>query len=294
MFSLIVGGLTVGSIYALIACGFVLIFKGTSLLNFAHGAMVLLGGYVAYEVAQVFGFWAALVVSAATVGVLGWIIQRSIFSRLKARPLVEMFMIALGLDVILFSLISGYRPWSVTPKSVPNPWGSDTIIVLGTNVRLASLGMIVISTVLLAGLGLYLRYSRTGLAMQVTSLDREVATILGVRVDRYFVVSWILAGALAGIAGAFLGIFPNLLEPQTHGIAMRALPAVILGGIDSVPGTWLAALLLGLFEVFTVSFAPDWIGDGFHRVMPYVIMFFVLLLRPQGFFGTREREVARL
>jgi branched-chain amino acid transport system permease protein len=293
---LLVGGVTVGCIYALIAGGFVLIFRGTSILNFAQGALVLLGGYVAYSIATSGipgGFYSGVFGSILVTGAVAWLIQRGIFARLGGRPLFSLFMVTLGLDVVMFSLISSYRPWSHTPKEVGSPWGIQLVQIAGTNIPRASLWIIATTGVALGVLALFLRFSKWGLAMQITAMDNEVATILGIRVQRVFALSWLLAGALAALAGAFLGTFPRLLEPATHGVALRAIPAAILGGIDSLPGTGLAAILLGVIEVYTAAYAPGWLGQNFHLVMPYMIMFIVLLVRPQGFFGTREREVHR-
>ncbi len=293
---LLVGGLTVGCIYALIAGGFVLIFRGTSVMNFAHGSFVLVGGYIAYSISAAglpFGFWGSLVGAMAAMGVAAWLVQKGIFSRLGGLPLFALFMITLGLDTIFVSLVGGYFPWSANPKEVGSPWGINIVEVGNWRFPQASLWIIGITVVVVAALALFLRLSKWGLAMHVTALDNEVANILGIRVDRVFALSWMLAGCLAGLAGAFLGTFPRLLEPATHGLALRAIPAAILGGVDSLPGTGLAALVFGVVEVYTAAFAPDWLGQNFHIIMPYIVMFAVLLVRPQGFLGTREREVHR-
>lgn len=293
---LVIPGLAVGSIYALIAAGFALIFRGTAVMNFAHGSLVLVGGYTAYSVSSrdlpysyVWGLLAAAVVTAA----VAWGIQAGIFSRLRGLPLFAMFMITLGIDTVMFAVISGYRPWSAAPKEIVSPWGIATTELGPFRAPIASLWIIGITVVLVVALAVFLRRSRWGLAMQVTALDGELARILGISTGRVFAMSWGIAGALAAFAGVFLGTFPRLLEPATHSVALRAIPAAVLGGIDSVFGAGLGGLVIGLIEVFTAAYAPSWLGQGFHVIMPYVLMFVVLMVKPEGFFGTREREVER-
>ena len=162
-----------------------------------------------------------------------WLVQKGIFSRLGGLPLFALFMITLGLDTIFVSLVGGYFPWSANPKEVGSPWGINIVEVGDWRFPQASLWIIGITVVVVAALALFLRLSKWGLAMHVTALDNEVANILGIRVDRVFALSWMMAGCLAGLAGAFLGTFPRLLEPATHGLALRAIPAAILGGVDS-------------------------------------------------------------
>ena len=227
---LVIPGLAVGSIYALIAAGFALIFRGTAVMNFAHGSLVLVGGYTAYSVSSrdlsysyVWGLLAAAVVTAA----VAWGIQAGIFSRLRGLPLFAMFMITLGIDTVMFAVISGYRPWSAAPKEIVSPWGIATTELGPFRAPIASLWIIGITVVLVVALAVFLRRSRWGLAMQVTALDGELARILGISTGRVFAMSWGIAGALAAFAGVFLGTFPRRAprhprsRPRRHRLGLR-------------------------------------------------------------------------
>jgi branched-chain amino acid transport system permease protein len=292
--SVFVAGLTLGCIYALVAGGLVLVFRGTSILNFAHGSFVLFGGYVMFDSALPLGSWAALAFSCLATGGLALLIHLGIFARLGGQPLFALFLITLGVDTILYYAIGGVQSWTLTPKQLETPWGFEITSIGGSTVPTSDLAVVVGTLVLLLLLALVLKRTRWGLAMQVTAMDHELGTILGLPVRTVSGIAWFLSGVLAACAGAALAMFPRLLDPTSHSIVVQAFPAAVIGGMDSVFGAAAGGIVLGLLQVYTNVHQPAWLGANFDEVMPYVLLLVLLAVRPQGFFGTSEREVHRV
>lgn len=292
--SVFVAGLTLGCIYALVAGGLVLVFRGTSILNFAHGSFVLFGGYVMFDSALPLGFYGALAFSSAATGALALLIHLGIFARLGGQPLFALFLITLGVDTILYYAIGGVQSWTLTPKQVETPWGFEITSIGGSTVPTSDLAVVVGTLGLLVLLALVLKRTRWGLAMQVTAMDHELGTILGLAVRTVSGIAWFLSGVLAAFAGAALAMFPRLLDPTSHSIVVQAFPAAVIGGMDSVFGAAAGGIVLGLLQVYTNVYQPAWLGANFDEVMPYVLLLVLLAVRPQGFFGTSEREVHRV
>jgi len=288
--SLLISGIALGCVYALIASGFSLIYRGTAILNFAQGGFVVLGGYVAYTLASSASlpFAVAVPLAVLVMGVFGWALQQAMFVRLAGRPLFTLFLLTLMIDSLLITGMNTYKPWSQSPKEIPTPWAHDLTTIAGSTVPTASLWVIGISIVVLAALAWWLSRSWLGLAMEVNASDHELAGILGMRVRRVSAVAWAAGGALAALAGTFLAVFPQLLDPSSHAVGLRAIPAVILGGISSGMGAVAGGLIIGLVEVYTAAYAPDFLGTNLHLVVPYALMLAILLVRPQGLFGKAE------
>jgi branched-chain amino acid transport system permease protein len=288
--TLLVAGVALGCVYALIASGFSLIYRGTAILNFAQGGFVVLGGYVAYTLASSASLPFALAVPLAVVVMagFGWALQQAIFVRLAGRPLFTLFLLTLMIDSLLLTGMNTYKPWAESPKEIGTPWGHELTVIAGASVPTASLWVIAISIVVLAALAWWLSRSWLGLAMEVNASDHELAGILGMRVRRVSAVAWAAGGGLAALAGTFLAVFPQLLDPTSSAIGLRAIPAVILGGISSGAGAVAGGLIIGLVEVYTAAYAPDFLGTNLHLVVPYALMLVILLVRPQGLFGAAE------
>lgn len=293
IFIVTAGGAT-GAVYALLALGYVLIFKTTGTLSFAQGAFLLLGGYLGYELASgVFEltFVLAVVGATAAVVVAGWIAQRLIAAPLFNSGPTGVLVASIGLDIALRSAIESRKVWSRGSLSVAPVW-QGTVEFAGTTVPRANIAVFLIVVVLFAVIGAWLRWTRWGLFLRASAEDVEAASAQGISVKRNVALVWMIATGLAGLAGILVGVGASTLTQTNFNWAFRALPAAVLGGMGSVPGAVVGGLSIGIIEAATAAYQPAWVGAQFSLVMPYVVMLVVLLVRPQGIFG--EAEAARV
>jgi branched-chain amino acid transport system permease protein len=286
----VVRGLGQGSVYALLAIGFVIIYKSMRVISFAQPAFMLTGAVlVSYLVVEV-NFFIAVPVAIALVALLGMGVERVALRPMIGKPVFVISIITLGVDIVLRVVVNGYIGINVRP--IGDPWGLETTSLLGIAVEQRYLAMFVTTMVLVAALFAFFRYSRMGLAMRAAALDQEVALAQGVSVGAVFALSWAFAAALAGVAGVFVSTGGGL-DQTLWIIALKALPVIILGGLDSLGGALVAGLVIGVVESLVNSYGTDvspLLGGDFALVTPYIVMLLVLLVRPYGLFGTREVE----
>ncbi len=288
--SLVVSSLAVGSIYALIALGFVVVVRASGALNFAHVGVMLLGGYVTFQASRLWdlGYAAGILVAAVVAAAVALVIYLAVAKPLAGRPVMAVAIATIGVDIALRSAIGAYRPWATERVEVGSPWGAETTPVLGVPVFTSHLFVIAISAVVVVVLVLAVERSRWGLWFRAVAEDEEAAAATGVPVRRVLLSAWMLAGLLAALAGALVGTFPRLLEPASAEFAFRAIPAVVIGGLNSIKGAIVGGLVVGLVEMYTAALAPAALGVNAHLVAPYLLMLGVLLWRAEGLFGTPE------
>ena len=284
----LVRGLGDGSVYALLAFGFVIIYKSMGVISFAQPALMLSGAVlVTYLVATV-NFYLAVVLAAAAVALLAVGVERTVLRPMIGKPVFVISIITLGVDIVIRVVVNGYIGLDV--RQVGAPWGLSTSRLLGIEVQQRHLIMFVTTMVLVTILFAFFRYSRIGLAMRAVAFDQEVALAQGVSVGFVFALSWAIAGALATVAGVFVSTGAGV-DQQLWIIALKALPVIILGGLDSLGGAVIAGLAIGVVESLVATYGADiapWLGGEFSLVTPYLVMMVVLLVRPYGLFGTRE------
>jgi branched-chain amino acid transport system permease protein len=289
-----VSGLALGAIYALIALGFVVIYRASQVFNFAQGELLSFGAFTMVSLMAVDGmpWFVALLAAMALTGLLGAVIERVALRPLIGRPVFVTIILTIFVGYLLRAVV--VMIWGPDPRGMPTPWDTTaTVTVLGGEVLVNSVGAVVAGAVVLGLFFLLIKYARIGVAMRATSNDQEVALALGIPVGRVFASTWFLAGAFAAIGGIFLAMFPRNVDANLGFVALRAFPAVIVGGLDSPLGTVLAGLLLGVLEVLAQGYLNEHLGQfghGFHTVFPYVVMILFLVVRPYGIFGTREVE----
>jgi branched-chain amino acid transport system permease protein len=286
----LVRGLGTGSIYALLAVGFVIIYKAMRVISFAQPALMVTGAVlVSYLVADL-SFWIAVPVAVLAVAVLALVVERLALRPMIGKPVFVISIITLGVDIVIRVVVNSFIGRDV--RQVGDPWGLGTLDLGGVAVQERYLAMLVVTGAVVLALFAFFRYSRTGLAMRAASFDQETAMAQGISVGSVFAVSWAIAGGLAALAGVFVGTGGGV-DQQTWIIALKALPAIILGGLDSVGGAVVGGLVVGVVESLVGTYQGDyapWLGQNFAVVSPYVVMLLVLLVRPYGLFGTREVE----
>ena len=287
----LVAGVAVGTLYALVALGFVIIYKATGIINFAQGALALVGAYLTYNAMHTWGlpFYAAVALAVVACGVLGLLIERLILSRMVGQPVFAVIMITIGLSIVIEQVI--IMIWGASNLALADPWGLDTRKVGEITVADSDLARIVAAAVLLLAFFTFFRFSVLGVAMRATASDQEAALAQGISVRRIVGVTWAVAAAIATIAGVLLASGGRGVEPSLAIIALVAFPAVILGGLDSPGGAVIGGVIIGIVEVMTSAYSqklPEFLGANFQRVTPYVVLVLILLIRPYGLFGTKE------
>ncbi|UGY94353.1 branched-chain amino acid ABC transporter permease [Streptomyces gobiensis] len=286
---LLLNGLSLGSVYALIALGFVVIFKATEVVNFAHASLLLAGGYVAAVLQEDIGFWAALVAGIASAATLGALVEFLVIRRYRGRDHSVLAIATIGVDILLITELTrriGSRVYGLN-----DPWG-DRLLTIGTiTIPQTRVAALVVAALLITAFLLAFRYTYWGVAMRAAAEHPETAALMGVRLGRVSMSAWAVAGGLAAVAALFLSVFPTPgLERGTSLAAFKAFPAAILGGLDSTTGALVGGLIVGVTEALATGYQGElsFLGRGIGELAPYLVMIMVLLVRPAGLFGTRE------
>lgn len=287
----IVRGLGIGSTYALLAVGFVIIYRATEVINFAQPALMILGAYFTALFATRIGwpFPAAVVAAMLATAAVGAITERIALRPMVGQPPFSAAVVTVGVFIVLFVVANRLIGQDVL--TVGDPWGLERTELLGISVLQVDLAKIVLSMAAIAAVSVFLKYARAGLAMRATSLDQETALAQGIDVGRMFGLAWSLSALLAGLAGMLIGTGAGGVDTTTALVALKALPVIILGGLDSIRGSVIAGLVIGTAESLTRAYAADaapFLGANFDVVVPYAIMILVLMVRPYGLFGTPE------
>lgn len=283
-----VRGLGNGAVYAMLALGFVIVYKSTRVISFAQPAFMLAGAVIVSHLTGQVGFVLAVVLGALAVALLGLTVERVAIRPMVGKPVFVVVIITLGVDIFVRVIVNAFIGRDV--RQVGDPWGINAIIIAGIQMQQRYLAMLLVGAVVITALFVFFKYSRMGLAMRATAFDQETALAQGVSVSTVFALSWAMAGGMAAIAGVFAATGAGV-DQGTWIIALKAIPAIILGGLDSLEGAVLGGLAVGLVESVVSTYQDDfapWLGANFALVTPYVLMLAVLLLRPYGLFGTPE------
>lgn len=286
---LLVSGVALGGIYALIALGFVVIYKATSTFNFAQGGFVLIGAYLTYQFALVWNlnFYLSMLAAMATMAVLAAVLERLVLRRFVGQPDFTVILVTIGMLLVIQQLVPTI--WDEPGIALTNPWTDKATDIGGITISYANFFTVVFTAVILVGFYLFFTYSRIGLGMRAVAVDQEAAAAQGISVGRSFQVSWAIAGAVAVVAGVMLAARQgDALTVGISFVALRAFPAMILGGLDSAGGAVVGGVTIGVAEVMTAGYLDyEVLGTGFEVVVPYILLIGVLLWRPNGLFGTR-------
>ena len=281
---LLSNGILIGLMYALIALGFVLVYKATDAINFAQGEFVMIAGFVVAVAVAAYGapLWLAILVGLISMIAFGFGLERVMLRRLIGRPVIAVVMATIGLAAIL----RGFGPlvWGAGTKSLPLPI-SEEPIVLGPlfipPIQLVGAG---VSLLFLAGFTWFFLKSRRGIAMRAVADNQQVAMAMGINVERYFGLAWAMTGIVSALGGIVWG---NLLgvDVQLSLVGLKVFPVVILGGLDSIPGAIVGGLIVGVVENLAAGYIDPYVGGGTKDFAPYVLMIVALMVRPYGIFG---------
>ena len=299
-------GIALGAIYALLALGLVLIYKATQVLNFAHGAIAALGAFLAAYLATVVNFpgryvsflpitlqWIlSALVAVLITAVIGLVLERLAIRPMIGEPLFSVVMITIALDIVIRTITDDLI--GTTPRPLGDPWGAGHLAIGPISPAKTEVATLIVTILTLIGIALFFR-SRYGVAMRATAFDQEAAMAQGISAGRIFAMAWAIGAGLAALAGIFSSVYPRSalgVSGTTAFFAFRALPAIVIGGLDSITGAVLGGFIVGLAEtyagVYLTGATWSFLGVGFAGVMPYIVMLVVLLIRPYGLFGTEE------
>ncbi len=286
---LTVTGLAWGSVYACIALGFVLIFKSTDIFNFAQPELMMFGAYIAFTLITtlklpfVLGFFCALILMI----LIGSLLEMMVVRPMVGEPVLAVIMVTLGLANVLRGLTGLF--WGYEELQFPSPFPEEPLIIFGAAINQAEIYTIMATAILLVIFFLFFKYSGAGISMRATAEDTRTAFLMGINVKGVFTASWAIASLVATIAGVFLASF-TFLEPIMSHVGLKALPAMILGGMDSVHGAIIGGLIIGVTENLAGFYLEDYLGSGINEITAYVIVLIVMMIRPYGLFGTKEIE----
>lgn len=288
-FSLIVNGISIGMLYALIALGFVLVYKATEALNFAQGEFVMLSGYIAAALLTAKGMpvIGAVIGTIAIMVGFSFALERVVLRPLLGRPIVAVIMATIGLAAIL----RGLPPltFGAETRAVPLPIGDDPLVIGPATVPPIQAIGFVVTLIFLGGFTWFFRRSRTGVALRAVAENQQVAAAMGINVERYFALAWAMAGVASAVSGIVWG---NMLgvDVQLALVGLKVFPVVILGGLDSIAGAVVGGLTVGVVESLTAGYVDPYVGGGTKDFAPYLLMIVALMFRPYGLFGKRKIE----
>lgn len=289
----LVNGLALGSIYALIAIGLTMVYGILRLINFAHGDLMMLGAYLAAVLigSAFFPIGLAIVVPTIVIGLFGLLMERTAYKPLRGAPEVAMLITSLGVSRLLQNgTVLGLSP---QPQSFRLPGDLTTSITLAgirfTQLDALTLGLVL---VLMVGLGVFINRSRTGMAMRASSENLQAARLIGINVNHVVGAAFLIGSALAGTAGFLWAGRYGIIDPFMGFLpGLKAFIAAVIGGIGSIRGAVVGGILLGVAEIGFVGFLPPEYS-GFRDAFVFGLLLLVLLVRPNGLFGTSEIERA--
>jgi branched-chain amino acid transport system permease protein len=290
LLQILLQGVALGAKLALVALGFVVIFKATGVINFAQGGLVLIGAYLTYNVSETWGvpFYVAVVVAMAGGALVGAAVERVALRPMIGKPTFAAIMVTIGVLFVLEQVVTSI--WGFDNLNLGDPWRSRTLRAGEVTLAVRDLWTIGLTAAALAAFFAFFRWSSTGVAMRASALDPEAALAQGISPGRVYTLAWAISGAVAALAGVTLASGTGQLAPGIGFVALAAFPAVILGGLDSPGGAVVGGVLIGVSQTLAARYLNDieWLGTNFHNAMPYILMIVVLLVRPYGLFGTRE------
>lgn len=285
----LIPGVTTGFVYALIALGFVLIYKCAGVFNLALGEMVMFAPYLLFATTAMMKLptWIGIVLTLVCLGAIGLVTERIFTRPLIGQSLLSMVMMTLALGTLLRGvMILGWGSDEILIRSL---FPSGGVSVAGTVITWDFFGFMFFSLLLLGAMTIFFRYSRTGLAMMVVSEDQQAAQALGLSVTRIMAISWVVAAITAAIGGILLTSITTAHYEQV-GLGMTAIAVALLGGLESIPGVIVGGLLIGVIQGLAVGYIDPYVPGSFREVSVYIVLMLVLLIRPHGLFGWERIE----
>ena len=291
-FQLVVSGIVVGSIYALSALGFVLIYKSSRVLNIAHGQIIASGAFITYALTVWLGVHIAVsfVLSMIITFFLAMSVERVFLRRLIGEPIISVIMVTIGLMSIIDGVIY-MTPFGAENFSFPEFLPQEPISYLGVSISWTQMVAVIITFSMIGAFTWFFKASTVGISMRAVSDDQFASMSIGISVPRVFGLAWATAGLSAAAAGGIIGNITGLNFDVLHSFGIIVFPVVIVGGLDSIFGAIVAGIIMGLIQQFASGYLDgNWGLNGTADVLPYIILLIILLIKPHGLFGIHEIE----
>ena len=282
---LVINGVVIGSIYALVALGFVIIYKASSIINFAQGELLVLGAYLCLAITSAghVPLLAAFVLTLVFAAVLGVVLERVILRPLIGEPVISVIMVTLGLSSILRAIVQGV--WGTDTRPFPSVFPSDPVMVGPVPISRGYLWSVGCVAVLLLVFTWFFRQARAGIAMRATAFSQQVALSMGISVRRIFALSWSIAAVVSAIGGILLGSIRGGVDGSLAFIGLKVVPVAILGGLDSIQGAIVGGVVIGVLENLSGGYLDPILGGGVKEIAPFVALVLILMVKPYGLFG---------
>lgn len=281
---MIVTGIVVGSIYGLVALGFVLIYRASDVLNLANGEFVMIGAYISITLITILKlpFIVAMILTLVLSALLGVIVEKVILGPLRNAPTISVIMATIGLSSLLGGAV--HMIWGHQTRSFPQVFPSEPIKIGGVLITQVYLWSFIIVMILLVIFSLFFKFSKIGIAMRASADDQQAAMSMGISVKMIYAVTWIIAAVVAAVGGVLLGHI-NGVNANMSVIGLTVLPVVILGGLDSVLGAIVGGFIIGILQNLAGGYLDPLVGGGLKEVVPFIIVLLILMIKPHGLFG---------
>lgn len=279
-------GLSLGSVYALIALGYTMVYGIIKLINFAHGDIYMVGAYAGFYSVTVLNlsFIPALIISMVAAAVTGVLVERIAYKPLRNSPRITLLITAIGMSLLLENV--GQKVFSSTPRTYPTMF-TGSYDVFGVSVDLSRIIVFAITLLLMLALQYFVTYTKPGRAMRAVSQDRDAARLMGINIDRVIAITFAVGSALAGAAGVLVGIIFPQIKP-TMGImpGLKAFVAAVIGGIGVIPGAMLGGMIIGVSENLVTAY----LSSSWRDAIAFGLLILILLAKPSGILGKNTRE----
>jgi len=288
-FQLVFSGIAMGCLYALIALGFVVVYKATEILNFAHGEIMMISAYVCYVLIKFLHipFFPAVGITIILFGAFCMILERIVIRPMIGEPVFTVVMITIGVSIFLRSM-SGIT-FGHDNLVLPSPFSTDKFNFGGIIVSYLNIYIIIITFALMIVFYLFFNRTKAGLAMRATADNYDAALVMGISVKHIYALTWAITGVLASVAAICVANVMCINNGFSM-VAIKAFPAIVLGGMESFPGAIIGGLVIGLIEALVSGYLDEMMGGGVNEIATYVVLFLVLVIRPYGLFGKKEIE----
>jgi branched-chain amino acid transport system permease protein len=284
LLQLLLTGFVAGSVYALVALGFVLIYKSTSVLNFAQGEILMFGAYICLSLTvdlHIPFIWSFLLTLAFSF-ILGIVLEYILLRPMAGEPIISIVMVTIALSVVMRSLMQ--IVWGAEVKVFPLTFSNEPIKLFGLFIGEIHLYSLAFALFCVALFGLFFKFSSTGIAMRVTAFSQQIAQTLGINIRRIFGLAWAISAIVASIGGIILGNI-NGVTNLLAAMGLKVFPCVILGGLDSIMGAIVGGFLIGILENLTGGYLDPVLGPGVKEVAPFIFLVLMLMIKPRGLFG---------
>ena len=285
----LINGISIGSVYAIIALGYTMVYGIAKMLNFAHGDVIMIGAYISFCVTSYLGLpaWVSVIAAVAVCTILGIVIEGLAYKPLRGTPSLAVLITAIGVSYFLQN--AAQLIWSSSPKNFtsvvtmkPISMADGKIVITGEVLLTVAVCILV-----MVGLTLFTGKTRTGKAMRAVSEDRDAAQLMGINVNQTISTTFAIGSALAAIAGVLLCSTVPTLQPTTGSMpGIRAFTAAVFGGIGSIPGAMLGGILLGIIETFSKAYLSTQFSDA----IVFSVLIIILLVKPAGLLGKQIQE----